>query len=35
VVQLIVVMLAAFYIFMNILTDVIALLATPRRRISG
>jgi peptide/nickel transport system permease protein len=35
VVQLIVVVLAAFYIFMNILTDVIALLATPRRRISG
>jgi peptide/nickel transport system permease protein len=34
-VQLIVVMLAAFYIFMNILTDIIALLATPRRRISG
>jgi peptide/nickel transport system permease protein len=34
-VQLIVVVLAAFYIFMNILTDVIALLATPRRRISG
>jgi peptide/nickel transport system permease protein len=35
VVQLIVVVLAAFYIFMNILTDVIALLATPRRRISA
>jgi peptide/nickel transport system permease protein len=35
VVQLIVVVLAAFYILMNILTDVIALLATPRRRISG
>jgi peptide/nickel transport system permease protein len=34
-VQLIVVVLAAFYIFMNVLTDVIALLATPRRRISG
>ena len=35
VVQLIVVVLAAFYVFMNILTDVIALLATPRRRIPG
>jgi len=34
-VQLIVVVLAAFYIFMNVLTDVIALLATPRRRISS
>jgi len=34
-VQLIVVVLAAFYIFMNILSDIIALLATPRRRISG
>jgi len=33
VIQLIVVVLAAFYVFMNILTDVIALLATPRRRI--
>jgi peptide/nickel transport system permease protein len=31
-IQLIVVILAAFYVFMNILTDVIALLATPRRR---
>ncbi len=30
-VQLIVVILAAFYVFMNILTDVIALLASPRR----
>lgn len=35
VIQLIVVVLAAFYILMNILTDVIALLATPRRRVSG
>lgn len=34
-IQLIVVVLAAFYILMNILTDVVALLATPRRRISG
>jgi peptide/nickel transport system permease protein len=34
VIQLIVVMLAAFYVFMNILTDVVALLATPRRRIA-
>jgi peptide/nickel transport system permease protein len=33
-IQLIVVMLAAFYVFMNIMTDVIALLATPRRRIT-
>jgi peptide/nickel transport system permease protein len=32
-IQVIVVILAAFYVFMNILTDVIALLATPRRRI--
>jgi peptide/nickel transport system permease protein len=34
VIQLIVVILAAFYVFMNILTDIIALLATPRRRIA-
>src|SRR5712692_1932139 len=34
VIQLIVVILAAFYVFMNILTDVIAVLATPRRRIA-
>jgi peptide/nickel transport system permease protein len=34
VIQLIVVVLAAFYVFMNIVTDVIALLATPRRRIA-
>lgn len=33
-VQLIVVVLAAFYVVMNILTDVIALLASPRRRIA-
>ena len=33
-IQLIVVVLAAFYVFMNILTDVIAVLATPRRRIA-
>jgi peptide/nickel transport system permease protein len=33
VVQFIVLILAAFYVFMNILTDVIALLASPRRRI--
>jgi peptide/nickel transport system permease protein len=34
VIQLIVVILAAFYVCMNILTDVIAVLATPRRRIA-
>jgi peptide/nickel transport system permease protein len=34
VIQFIVIVLAAFYVFMNILTDVIALLATPRRRIA-
>ena len=33
VIQLIVLVLAAFYVFMNIVTDVIALLATPRHRI--
>jgi peptide/nickel transport system permease protein len=33
VIQFIVVVLAAFYVVMNILTDVIALLATPRHRI--
>lgn len=33
VVQFIVVVLAAFYVLMNVLTDVVALLATPRRRI--
>jgi len=34
VIQFIVVVLAAFYVFMNIVTDVIALLVTPRRRIA-
>jgi peptide/nickel transport system permease protein len=34
VIQFIVVVLAAFYVVMNIITDVIALLATPRRRIA-
>jgi peptide/nickel transport system permease protein len=34
VVQFIVVVLAAFYVVVNILTDVIALLVTPRRRIA-
>ncbi len=34
VIQFIVVVLAAFYVFMNIVTDVIALMATPRRRIA-
>jgi peptide/nickel transport system permease protein len=34
VIQLIVVILAAFYVFMNIVTDVVALLATPRRRLA-
>jgi peptide/nickel transport system permease protein len=33
VIQFIVVVLAAFYVFMNIVTDVIVLLATPRHRI--
>jgi len=33
VIQFIVLVLAAFYVFMNIVTDVIALLATPRHRI--
>jgi len=33
VVQLIVVILASFYVVMNIITDLIALLATPRRRL--
>jgi peptide/nickel transport system permease protein len=33
-IQFIVVVLAAFYVFMNILTDVIALMATPRRRVA-
>ena len=34
VIQFIVLILAAFYVVMNIITDVIALLATPRRRIA-
>ncbi|HEX4657920.1 MAG TPA: ABC transporter permease [Streptosporangiaceae bacterium] len=34
VIQFIVVILAAFYVVMNIVTDVIALMATPRRRIA-
>jgi peptide/nickel transport system permease protein len=34
VIQFIVLILAAFYVIMNIVTDVIALLATPRRRIA-
>jgi len=34
VIQFIVVVLAAFYVLMNIVSDVIALLATPRRRIA-
>jgi peptide/nickel transport system permease protein len=33
-IQFIVVVLAAFYVVMNILTDVVALLVTPRRRIA-
>ena len=32
-IQFIVMLLATFYVFMNILTDVIALIATPRRRV--
>jgi peptide/nickel transport system permease protein len=35
VIQFIVLVLAGFYVVMNILTDVIALLATPRRRAGG
>jgi peptide/nickel transport system permease protein len=34
VIQFIVLVLAAFYVVVNIVTDVIALLATPRRRIA-
>ena len=34
VIQFIVLVLAAFYVVMNIITDVIALMATPRRRIA-
>jgi peptide/nickel transport system permease protein len=33
IIQFIVLLLAAFYVFMNIVSDVIALLATPRRRV--
>jgi peptide/nickel transport system permease protein len=33
VIQMIVLILAGFYVFVNIITDVIALLATPRRRL--
>jgi peptide/nickel transport system permease protein len=33
VIQFIVIVLATFYVVVNILTDVIALLATPRRRV--
>lgn len=33
VIQMIVLLLAGFYVFVNILTDVLALLATPRRRL--
>ena len=33
IIQFIVLLLATFYIFMNIVTDVIALIATPRRRV--
>lgn len=34
VIQFVVVLLAAFYVFVNILADVVALMATPRRRIA-
>jgi peptide/nickel transport system permease protein len=34
-IQFIVLVLAAFYVFMNILSDVVALMATPRRRLAG
>jgi hypothetical protein len=30
---MIVLLLAGFYVFVNIITDVVALLATPRRRL--
>jgi peptide/nickel transport system permease protein len=33
VIQMIVLLLAGFYVFVNIITDVVALLATPRRRL--
>jgi len=32
-IQFIVLVLAAFYVVMNIVTDVVTLLATPRRRV--
>ena len=35
VIQFIVLVLSAFYLVMNIATDVIALMATPRRRIAS
>ena len=35
VIQVIVIILAAFYVVINIITDVIALLASPRRRVAG
>jgi peptide/nickel transport system permease protein len=34
-IQVIVIILAAFYVVINIITDVIALLASPRRRVAG
>jgi ABC-type dipeptide/oligopeptide/nickel transport system permease component len=33
-IQFIVLILAAFYVLVNIVTDVIALMATPRRRVA-
>ena len=33
VIQMIVLLLAGFYVFVNIIADVVALLATPRRRL--
>jgi peptide/nickel transport system permease protein len=32
-IQMIVLLLAGFYVFVNIVSDVVALLATPRRRL--
>jgi len=32
-IQLLVLVLAGFYVFVNIVTDVVALLVTPRRRL--
>lgn len=34
-IQFIVLILAAFYVVVNILTDVVALMATPRRRLAA